>query len=49
MYNLFLGSGGIVEYAVIMVLMAGIAILGIFAGKALRHRKDLKKQNSTEE
>lgn len=30
------------QYAIIMVILAAIAVAGVFAGKALRARKDAK-------
>ncbi len=36
-------------YGIIMILLAALAVGGIFVGKALRQKKDLKKQNNTEE
>lgn len=36
-------------YGVIMVLLAALAVGGIFIGKALRKKKDSKKENNTEE
>ena len=32
-----------VEYFITMVVMAAIAVAGVFAGKKLRDRKDAKK------
>ncbi|MCI8373649.1 MAG: hypothetical protein HFI75_14905 [Lachnospiraceae bacterium] len=37
------------QYAVIMVILAALAVGGIFIGTALRKKSDLKKRNSTEE
>ena len=34
--------GSFLQYAVIMVILAAIAVAGIFAGKKLRARKDAK-------
>lgn len=31
-----------IQYAVILILLAGIAVLGVFTGKKLRDRKDAK-------
>lgn len=31
-----------VQYAVILILLAGLAVLGVFAGKKLRDRKEAK-------
>lgn len=39
----------ILTYGVIMILLAALAVGGVFIGKALRDKKDLKKENSTEE
>lgn len=36
-------------YGIIMILLAALAVGGIFVGKDLRQKKDLKKQNNTEE
>lgn len=36
-------------YGIIMILLAALAVAGIFIGKALRQKKDLKKKNNTEE
>ena len=30
------------QYAVILILLAGLAVLGVFVGKKLRDRKDAK-------
>lgn len=35
------------QYGIIMIILAALAVLGIFVGKALRKRKDAK--NKTEE
>ena len=37
----FLGS--VLQYTITALVMIGVAILGIFAGKKLRDRKDAKK------
>ncbi len=31
-----------IQYAVILILLAGLAVLGVFTGKKLRDRKDAK-------
>lgn len=37
-----------VQYTIIMIILAALAVAGIFVGKALRQKKDLKN-SSTEE
>lgn len=39
--------GSFAQYGVIMIVLAALAVLGIFVGIALRKRKDAK--NKTEE
>ena len=36
-------------YGVIMIILAALAVGGIFVGKALKEKSDIKKQNNTEE
>ena len=40
----FLGS--FLQYVVIMVILAAVAAAGVFVGKKLRDRKDVKNKNN---
>lgn len=35
--------GSLIQYVIIFVILAGVAVLGIFFGKTLRSRSDAKK------
>ena len=34
------------EYVIIMIILAGVAVAGVFAGKKLRDNKDAKNKES---
>lgn len=43
----FLGS--FLQYFIILVLLVGVAVLGLFAGKALRKRKNAKESGAVQD
>lgn len=40
--------GSIAQYTIIMIILAALAVAGIFVGKALRQKKDLKNSKTEE-
>lgn len=38
-----------IQYLIIMVILAGVAVAGVFTGKKLRDRKDAKNASASEQ